>query len=220
MKMNMLLKPLLIVMMLSAAACTSLASGGYEEGMKKGIDMVDKASDLQSAMDAANYFERIAQTSKEWLPLYYAAYASLKAGFYDEQKPKKDEWYQKGLAFIESAKKIKEGESELLAMEGYLKLMYIANEPMKRAQEQTPAAIGLLEQAKAIDPSNPRPWFIQGQNTMFTPAFFGGGAANAKPKLEKASELFDAFTPSTPLMPAWGKPQCDRLLAKCNEAKN
>lgn len=214
-----ILKSMLLMLLLSATACT-YASGGYEEGMKKGIDMVDKASDLQSAMDAANYFERITQTSKEWLPLYYAAYASLKAGFYDKEPAKKDEWYQKGISLIENAKKIKSQDSELLAMEGYLRLMYISNDPMKRAQEQTPAAIGLLEQAKAIDPSNPRPWFIQGQNTLFTPDFFGGGAANAKPKLEKASELFNTFQPSGPLMPAWGKPQCERLLAKCNVTKN
>jgi hypothetical protein len=186
--------------------------------MQTGLEMLKNANTLQDAVDVTNYFERVAEANKgEWLPLYYAAYSSLNAGYQQEKPGMKDELYQKGIAFIQRAKAIKKDESELSALEGYLKLMYISNDPMVRAPAQTAEAIGLLEQAKALNPANPRPWFIHGQNTFYTPEFFGGGAGNAKPLLEKASALYKTFTPANSLMPSWGQERCDKLLDKCNE---
>jgi hypothetical protein len=95
--------------------------------------------------------------------------------------------------------------------------MYISVQPMQRAQAQTGKAIESLETAKQLDPSNPRPWLIHGQNTLFTPEFFGGGASNAKPLLEKASVLYKTFKPADALMPEWGKERCEKLLEKCAE---
>ena len=196
------------------------AASPYESAMQKGIDMLAQANSSQAAIDVTNYFERVAEANKnEWLPLYYAAYSSLSAGYQQEKSAMKDEWYKKGLDFIERAKAIKENESELLAMEGYLKLMYISNDPMTRAPQQTGDAIALLEKAKALNPANPRPWFIHGQNTFYTPEFFGGGPKNAKPLLEKASGLYKSFTPENSLMPKWGTERCEKLLAQCNDEK-
>lgn len=197
---------------------TGLKATDFEKGMQKGKEMFSHAQTLQETVDVANYFERIAEANKtEWLPLYYAAYSSLSAGFQQEKTDTKDEWFLKGLALIERAKEIKKNESELFALEGYLKLMYISNQPMQRAQTQTGKAIESLEVAKNLDPSNPRPWLIHGQNTLFTPEFFGGGTSNAKPLLEKASGLYKTFTPVNSLMPEWGKERCEKLLEKCAE---
>jgi hypothetical protein len=45
--------------------------------------------------------------------------------------------------------------------------------------------------------------------------FFGGGAKNAKPLLEKAVALYSSFTPANDLMPVWGKERCEKLLEQC-----
>ncbi len=207
------MKSILIISLVSLFSYTSFAVSDYENGMLKGLEMLKNANSLQASMDVVNYFERVAEANKaEWLPLYYAAYASLSVGFQQEKVEKKDEWYQKGLAFVKKAELIKENESELLAMEGYLTLMYISNDAMKRAPLQTRNAIGLLEKAKALNPNNPRPWFIHGQNTFYTPEFYGGGATNAKPLLEKAKVLYESFKPENNLMPVWGKERCESLL--------
>ena len=209
------MKKTIFTIIISFIGAATFAASGYEEAMQKGIDMLDQAKTPQAAADAANYFERVAEANKsEWLPLYYAAYSSLSAGYQQEKSAMKDEWYLKGLAFIERAEAIKKNESELLAMEGYLKLMYISNAPMTRAPLQTGEAIALLEQAKELNPANPRPWFIHGQNTFYTPEFFGGGAKNAKPLLEKASGLYKSFTPENSLMSKWGNEHCEKLLAQ------
>ena len=190
----------------------------YESGMQKGLEMFNKAKSVEETMEVTNYFDRIASAfSNEWLPLYYAAYGCLRTGFQQESADKKDEWYQKGLAYLERCRDLKSDESELLSMKAYLKLMYISNKPMVRAPSQTEEAQEMLEKAKKLNPSNPRPWFVQGQNTLFTPKFFGGGSENAKPLLEKAYALYNSFEPADALMPDWGREHCKALLDKCKE---
>lgn len=214
----MKMKNLILTLIVPFMGATGLLASDYEKGMQKGLEMLSNAKTVEATIDVTNYFERIAEANKsEWLPLYYAAYASLNVGFQQEKTKMKDEWYQKGIAFIQRARAIKKDESELLAMEAYLNLMYISNSPMLRAPTQTNDAIGLVEQAKALNPSNPRPWLIHGQNTLYTPEFFGGGVRNAKPLLEKANDLYKTFKTADALMPAWGKERCEKLLEKCNE---
>ena len=118
MKTNIKLTITTIVMII-ITSINVFADSRYEAGMQKGIGMLENANTPDAAIEAANYFERIAEAnSSEWLPLYYAAYASLKSGYLNENMTAKDDWYQKGLAFTERAEKIKQNESEILAMEG------------------------------------------------------------------------------------------------------
>jgi len=188
----------------------------FEKSMLKGIEKLTVSSTVEASTEVTNYFVRLSEINKgEWLPLYYAAYSSLKAGFQQEESEKKDGLYMQGLEYIRRANTIKPEHSEILTMEAYLKLMYISNAAMTRAPTQTGEAIELLEKAKALDPSNPRPWFVHGQNTLFTPAFFGGGEKNAKPLLEKAMSLYKSQKTASTIMPAWGKERCEKLLEKC-----
>jgi tetratricopeptide (TPR) repeat protein len=211
----------IILLLLVSMFSISLMAGEYESAVQKGIDMLRSSKTADECINAVNYFERVSEANKsEWLPLYYAAYASLSAGFRVEKEDLKDQWYQKGIEFIEKANKIKPNESEILTLHGYLKLMYISNSPMLRAPTQTSDAIEILEKAKALNPANPRPWFVHGQNTLFTPGFFGGGAKNAQPLLQKAVTLYASFKPSGELMPVWGKERCEKLLNDCNKEIN
>src|SRR5688500_7463787 len=182
------MKNLLLITFITFIGFGNSSASGYEDAVLKGIQMLQTSTTTEASIKATNHFERLAEIhTGEWLPLYYAAYGSLKTAFMEENSDVKDAYYNKGLSFIERAKAIKSNESEIYAMEGYIKLMYISNDAIKRAPSQTTGAIELLEKSKALNPSNPRPWFIHGQNTLFTPAFFGGGQNNAKPLLEKAS---------------------------------
>ena len=193
------------ILLMLVFSCSFALAADYESGMQKGLQMFNNAKSVEETMEVTNYFHRIASSySNEWLPLYYAAYGCLRTGFQQESADKKDEWYQKGLDYLEKCKDLKCDESEMLSMEAYLKLMYISNKPMQRAPTQTDEAIALLEKAKKLNPSNPRPWLVQGQNTLFTPKFFGGGSDNAKPLLEKAYALYSSFSPANELMPDWG----------------
>ena len=210
------MKKLLVILFINLTGLTLTRAAGFDADVKKGIEMMQKSETSDAAVEVTNYFERLSDMHKsEWLPLYYAAYSSLKAGFLNESSDAKDQLYKKGLTYIDRAKIIRQNDSEILTLEAYLKLMYISNDAMKRAPTQTSDAMEIIEKAKALNPNNPRPWLVHGQNTLYTPSFFGGGENKAKPLLEKAISLYKTFRPENDLMPDWGKARCEKLLEKC-----
>lgn len=214
------MKKIILSVVIAVSSIAVNAQNTYENGMLTGKAMLDSASGTVSALSVSNYFERVANANpKEWLPLYYAALSSLSSGIMSKDEKKKDELYERGLDFVKRAKELKADESELYALQGYLQLMYIANKPMSRAPMKTDEAFDLLDEAKRLDPLNPRPYYVQGQHTYYTPKFFGGGAKNAKPLLEKATLLFKNFKPANELMPTWGMKRCEYLLSECNASK-
>lgn len=211
------MKKIIFSFIMAIAMIYTVCASGLDSEIGQGLEKLRAASTPDAVAEATNYFERLSEAHPgEWLPLYYAAYGSLKAGMQEENESQKDLWYKKGIAFIEKAGAIKKNDSEILSMEAYLRLMYIANDSMKRAPTQTADALALLDRAKELDPANPRPWFIHGQNTFFTPPFFGGGAKNARPLLEKAVSLYQSFKPASQVMPDWGMERCKKLLEKCS----
>ena len=78
------------------------------------------------------------------------------------------------------------------------------------------AAISIAEK---LNPENPRVYYLRGSNLYHTPKFFGGGAENARPELEKAAALFESQKSSDPLKPAWGPHHNKQLLDLCNETE-
>ena len=88
-------------------------------------------------------------------------------------------------------------------------------DPQSRWQTYGATSQQELETAKKIDPTNPRPYFLQGQGLRYTPQEFGGGCATAKPVLEEAMKKYETFKPATELHPNWGKGQVTQLLEGC-----
>jgi hypothetical protein len=72
-----------------------------------------------------------------------------------------------------------------------------------------------MEKAKQQDPTNPRPFYLQGQNLKNTPEQFGGGCKTAKPLLETAMQKYEAFKSESDIHPNWGKQITEQLLSQC-----
>ncbi len=70
------------------------------------------------------------------------------------------------------------------------------------------AVMGDMQQEQAdaerLGKDNPRVWLVEGVGTFFTPEQFGGGAAPALEKLQKAAGLFGGDHPARG-RPAWGR---------------
>ena len=64
---------------------------------------------------------------------------------------------------------------------------------------------GDMSEARELAPANPRIALLDGINTLYKPAFVGGGANPARNKLDKAAALFAAEKGSAPTAPDWGK---------------
>jgi hypothetical protein len=210
------MKKLIVAICLVLSFGITSAQSNYEKGMSKGLDMLKSSKTLEDFVSVANHFERIANVEKnEWLPLYWNAYAYLIAGMNAKKDSEQDGYYDKALSVLESINNANLDKSEYLTLKGYIKLMKISVSPMTRAALGTGDAMNILAEAQKVNPKNPRPVYVMGQNTFYTPEFFGGGKDAAKPMLTNAVNLYAAETASTDFMPRWGKGRAESLLKEC-----
>ncbi len=206
--------PAFILLLISFS--TFAQSDKYLPAMQKGLQLLQTGKSPDEYLTAANHFERIARVeNSQWLPAYYSAYCNLLAGLMTESKDKKDQYYDKALSQIMHADSLSGNNSEIYTVRGYIEFMKMAVDPMSRMSFMKSASAS-LEKAIELNPENPRPYLVRGQNTFYTPAAFGGGKAAAKPLLEKAEAKFDSFKPENAIAPNWGHERNQALLAQCN----
>ncbi|OAQ39146.1 hypothetical protein A5893_10800 [Pedobacter psychrophilus] len=205
-----------IVFILLTGTTLKAQDAKYIGAMQSGLKMFSEAKTGADYVAASNQFERIGtQVKTEWLPFYYAAYTQLINNTTLTNTDEKDAAMDKAQELIDKAEAINPKESEIFSMKGYIKFMKIYVNPMARMQSGMGAAITDLETAKALNPANPRPYFILAQNAFYTPEAFGGGKNVAKPKFTEAAAKFDAFKTSNPMMPNWGVERNASLLVEC-----
>lgn len=204
----------LIFIAISFCGSKASAQSGYDAAMSETLKSFAAAKSPDEFLAVANRFEQIGATAASaWEPLYYAAYSQLITGMIQENPSAKDQFFDKALELAESINKRSPENSEVLALKGYIQFMKMSVDPQNRLDLMA-AAEASLEKAIALDPENPRPYFIKGQTTFYTPEFFGGGAKAAKPLLEKAMEKFNTFEPKTAFAPNWGKERAEMLLGQ------
>ena len=195
------------------------AQGGrYETAMKSNIAQLDSAMINNNMAALANNFERIAEAEKsQWLPYYYAAYCTVMHSFLDEDKSKSDAIADKAASLIGKAESIAGKESsETCVIKSMIASAHLMVDPETRWQQYGQASSENILKAKQLDPSNPRPVYLEGQAKFYTPESFGGGKAVAKPLFVKAIQMFDTFKPESTLHPAWGKAATLYFLAQCD----
>ena len=212
------LKNLIICLLLLAATTAFADEDKFVSAIKKGLELLSTAKSPDQFQLAANHFERIASAeAKEWLPLYYAAYANLNSGLTATDKTKQDALYDRALVQLKAAEEISKENSEILSMQGYVVLMKLAVDPMVRGMSMMPEGMALLQKAKKVNPENPRVYLIEGQFKFYTPEAYGGGKAAARPILQTGKEKYAAETPASEIVPQWGKQRLEYLLKLCGE---
>ena len=187
----------------------------YTKKMKQNLQLLDSAKSPQDFADLSASFERIGDAEKtQWLPYYYAAYANYIIGWADP-KADKDKVGAKSSDLLTKAEALETNNSEIFCMKQMIAVLEMTVDAMNRWQTYGKQASEALLNAKKADPTNPRPYLLDGQTVFNTPEAFGGGKANAKPLLQKAVDLFATFKPASELHPNWGKQTAEGLLAQC-----
>lgn len=188
----------------------------YENAMKKGIDSLNGAKNLNDFIIVGNYFERIAQAENtKWLPAYYAAYCFIINSFHESASETKENNLLKAQQLIERMISINPDESEIYALQGMLYQAMISLDPQNNSQNYSVKADQSFEKSISLNEKNPRPYSLRAMNLMYTPEAYGGGMKSACPLFQKAGELFNNFHKSGELMPDWGKEYNAELLKKC-----
>jgi|GraSoiStandDraft_4_1057263.scaffolds.fasta_scaffold937452_1 hypothetical protein len=190
----------------------------YLNAMKKNVAELDSAHDAAHLAELGNNFERIADAEKtQWLPYYYAAYCQVMNSYMDADKSKTDAIADKAEQLIKKAEEVNGGEnSETCVIKSMIASSHLMVDPQTRYMKYGQASGLEISKAKTLDPSNPRPVYLEGQSKFFTPEQFGGGKPQAKELFTKALQMFDQFKPASELHPTWGKAATNYFLQQCN----
>lgn len=207
----------LFLFIASVAFCQSPQ---YVEMMKANISKIEYMTPDEELLQAVNLMERVAGAEEEeWLPSYYAALGAVYLASKEMQKggEKLKDYVDLAARHLASAKDKAPDNSEVLTLEGYVNMAHIWLNPMVNGAKYSPLAMAAFQKAVEVDPTNPRPDYLWGQNLFYTPAAFGGGKEAAKEFFDRANKKFEVFKPASSIMPTWGKPGNDYFLKMCGE---
>jgi hypothetical protein len=209
---------IVFVIAISATLVLRAQNEKYLSAMKSNIVKLDSAYDGAKLQELANNFERIAEAEKtQWLPYYYAAYCKVMNSFMEQDKSKTDAIADKADQLIKKAEEINGGEnSETCVIKSMIASSHMMVDPQSRWMQYGQSSSLEITKAKTLDPSNPRPVYLEGQSKFYTPEQFGGGKPQAKELFLKALQMFDQFKPNSELHPTWGKSATNYFLAQCN----
>lgn len=190
----------------------------YEKVMKSSLNMLDSAETLETHNQLANKFERIALAEKDqWLAYYWSAYCYTISSFDEKiEAQQKDKYLDKALDYLDSAASLEGDLDEIHLLRSFTYTGKIIVDPMARGMKFGPMSSEERAKAKAINPENPRYYYMEGINLVQTPAIWGGDKAKGKKMLEKAIEKYEAFEPASDIHPDWGKDQAKGALKQLN----
>ena len=207
------MQKLLLVMLLAVSMTAGAQSAKYTETMQKNITLLDSAKSIDQLQSLAGTFDRIGDAEKtQWLPYYYAALAQTWIGWNPDTKDK-DANSQKINAYLAKAEAI-EKNAETYAVENMSATQQMLVDPQSRYMTNGKDAATALQKGLALDPNNPRLYYLQAMSLFGTPPQFGGGKDKAKPVFEKSIALYKSAQPK-PLYPNWGQKEAENMLAQC-----
>lgn len=183
----------------------------YTDAMKTQLTLMKNNQSSDSLKDIAAAFERIGNTEKtQWIPYYYAALAKIKSG-YDDAKLDKDVVAQNALALIEKGEAIQKN-GEFYSLRYMTAILQMIVDPMQRYMSYGQDAEEAYGKGIAMEPNNPRLYYLKGRTVLNTPEQFGGGKDAAKEYFQKAVDAGKNFKPSDPLGPTWGVEEAQEEL--------
>ena len=195
----------------------------FVKAMETKIALIDSTHTVEGFADLANAFERIADAEKnQWLAYYYAAYCNASAGtlagaggdMMAAKADKTDPYADKSDKQIKKAEELVKNNSEIFIVKKMIATLRMLGDPMNRYMTYGPEAQAMLDEAKKLNPDNPRVYVLEGQDKFFTPTEFGGSKEEAKVSFEKAQKLYETFKPETSIHPSWGKSQVSYFLSQ------
>lgn len=213
------MKSYLLIFLLFLSIASIAQEDRYTIVMQKNLSMMDSAKSVADYLKLSNSFERIADVEKsKWVPYYYSAFCLMLSSMMDSSNAKKDSYLDKADLLLIKADSLQPNNSEIFTLKGFSAQARMIVDPMNRWQKYGALSNSMFEKAKQLDPTNPRPDYLVGNATLYTPEQFGGGKNAALPILKASLDKYNKFTPETPISPNWGKNQLEEILKRIEPA--
>jgi hypothetical protein len=217
------MKKTIFILMTSLLATSAFSQGEstpgekYNKAMEALVPAVDTTHSMDGLTDLANSFERIANAEKtQWLPFYYAALCHInKANMYyvSQELDKIDPIMDIAEPLLKKSEELQKNNSEIYCLKKIFNTGKMMADPMSRYMVYGAAASEALEEAKKLDPENPRVYLLEGIDKYYTPEQFGGSKEEAKKLFEEATKKFEAFKPVSSIHPTWGLGQVKYFIS-------
>ncbi len=225
------MKQLLLVAAVVFSVVAQAQSDKYADAMKQTLSVMDSAKTTADFESSAAAFQRISDAEKtQWLPYYWASLALATEGwqYYPDAKgvtvmkvsdlsgamttlaSRINGLLDKADAIATS----NEDKAEILTIRNMAATQQMLVDPQSRYMTFGTEAGTDLQKAIALNPNNPRLYYLQGMSVFGTPEQFGGGKEKAKPLFQKAVDLGKAEQ-LKPLYPHWGLDMSEGMLAAC-----
>ena len=196
---------------------TALADDArYTESMTKTIQLVYNAGTNEELLQAINVFDRIGGAEKtKWEPFYYASFGYVMLATREKVAVKKDSYLDQAKIAIDKATAVRQNDSEIVAMEGFISMIRVTVDPAARGQQYSGLAMQQFGKAVGLNPENPRALALLAQMQFGTARFFNASTAEACATTSKAIEKFNTYKSDNELAPVWGKGMAEGLLKQC-----
>ena len=212
------MKKLILTFSLSLLGFTAFAQTAFEKAMTEKVSKIDISKTPEELTALANDFDRIGtKENTQWLPYYYAAYATIQKGRVLSRTGKNaelDPVAEQAEKYIAKAEALSPNNAEIFILKKITSGFRMMVDPMSRYMQESPVAQGALAKAKELDPNNPRITVLLAEDAYFTPEQYGGSKTKAVELFNKALEQFKTYKTKTALDPNWGKAEAEYFLSQ------
>ena len=203
----------LVIFALALSSHLQAQSVNYQADMISLISNLDSAKTSDNLQELAAEFEQVAAAEKtQWLPYYYASYASVLRSFQEKDIKIIDGLMDKSDRLLDTAAMLAKDNSEI----SLLKAMTVQcrmSADQSRYMTLGPKCSKLIKLAETQFPKeNPRAYLMDAQMVYYFPEAFGGGKVKGIAIMEQAIAFFSSFKPETDLHPNWGKDYAAQTL--------
>ena len=196
---------------------TAFSQTAYEKAMTEKIATVQQHKTPDEFTALTNDFKRIGDKEKtQWLPYYYAAFASIQKGRLAMREGKKEELdpiADEAQKYLDLAMELNKDSAENLVLQKMIHSLKMMVNPQQRFMSEGMLAADALSKAEKIDAENPRITLMKAEDTYYTPEQFGGSKTKGLELFQKALDQFKVYQPKSSLDPNWGKAEAEYFLA-------
>jgi len=197
--------------------CLTASAQTFEESLSDALTRFERTDTLQHKLAALNRIDLIKRKwSDRWEAHYYGAYTKLTVSYLLADEKQRDGMIDQAELDLNKTREFhKVTEDELSVMDAYVANARIAVKSGSRWRKYGAIFDARLEEAKKVNPNNPRIYLLKGQSLFYTPKAFGGGSKKALPYFEKAASHFATESKESLDKPHWGDARNTFLIQEC-----
>ena len=197
----------------------SFAQTAYEKAMLPKVQTIEMPkANLDDYTAQANDFARIGDKEKTlWQPYYYAALSIIKKGrelMQKNQLSQLDDVAKEAQNYIDKAEALSPNNAEIFLLKKMNHGLKMMVNPMERWQTEGQAAQVALNEAKKLDPENPRISILEAEDLYYTPEQFGGSKTKGIELFKKALEQFKTYKVKSSVDPNWGQGEANYFISQ------